>query len=80
MQNNNVIPAEKFEKRLAIKNKLDDLQLRLTEKGVIDAKVCWSPNVHEKSFEEVAEEFIQLLEAVLDGRHKPAEPLNDKNL
>jgi hypothetical protein len=50
-----------------LKRKLDDLSAQLVERGVRDVKFAFGDDLSDKR--KVFEDVIEVLQAVLDGRH-----------
>ena len=57
-----------------IKDRLDKIQARLVAAGYVDVKVFLSPGA---TFEQAAHDLAEALEAMLDGRARPAPPCGD---
>ncbi len=57
--------------------RVQNVQQRLHDRGVVDIKFFKSPEYYTLSPSAQANELCDVLEAVLDGRSTPAEPLGD---
>lgn len=62
------------------KERLDAVQNKLIERGVIDIKFAFSENIADHSLDTVRLMISRVLEAYSVGEYKPLPPLNDRNL
>jgi len=60
--------------------RLTSVQKRLVAQGAIDIKLCFHEDAARRPLEDVQNSVADVLEAYLDGKHTPMQPLNDRDL
>jgi hypothetical protein len=57
--------------------KMDELEQRLRERGIVDVKFFKTEEFYTMTPLEQARDICEVIEAMLDGRYSPAPPIGD---